>query len=140
MIDQTKERVRAGIMAHVVGERALDRLVGLVEGAFAACDGSGQMAAISRLCDALEREPEVADQVERPWSTWEGITTALILEAQAEGDVPPEIDAAGVAAIAVGGYFGLELMCRDEPGRMAALREPFIDHFLTVLGARRARA
>lgn len=139
VIDDTKASVRERIMSHVTGEHALEQLVGLVKGAFAACD-SDSMEAVSRLCDALARDPEVADQVELPSMTWEDTTRALIERAQAEGDIPEDVDAGTAATLAVAGFFGLELICRDTPERMPALRDPYIEFVLTAVHARRRPA
>ena len=137
VIDETKLRVQDEILAHVRGETGIERLVGLIEGAFAICDGGDEMEAISRLVDALLRDEQTAGAVQRPWEQWEQVAAELIRQAQAEGDVPAEIDPDASATIAVGTYFGLELMHRDDPARMRELRDPYTEFVLTALRARR---
>lgn len=137
VIGATKERVQQEILSHVRGETGLERLVGLIEGAFAICDHGDQMEAISRLVDALARDPQTAGSVQYPWEQWEEIAAAMIRQAQDEGDVPADVDAEASATIAVGAYFGLELMHRDDPARMRELRDPYTEFVLTALRARR---
>lgn len=137
VIAETKERVQQEILSHVHGGSAIDRLVGLIDGAFAICEGGDEMEAISRLVDALLRDEETAGAVQRPWEEWERIAGGLIREAQAEGDVPLEIDPDAAATVAVGAYFGLELMHRADPARLRELKDTYTDFVLTALRARR---
>ena len=86
--------------------RAIERLRGLVYGAFHKCDGPA-MPALRRLCDELNTDEVDGLRLEPPYELWASITTRLVAEALAQGDVREGVDPASFALMATSTFFGL---------------------------------
>ena len=73
-----------------------------------------------------------------PCDRWAALTTHLLDQAKAEGDVPDDLDTDAAAYMAVAAYFGLEDALSCGSPEFMAMCEPYIAFTFRGIGARMA--
>ena len=138
VVEESQARARDEIDVHITGERAIERLQGLIHGAFVVGCQHQDIGVVKRLCAELAEDPAAAGRVGPPFETWVDISASLLDLAKREGDVSPDLDTAAAARIAVAAYFGLDELLGNDPEAMLAHEEAFIRFVLDAVGARAA--
>ena len=106
---------RQAVEAAEAQPRAIDRLFAIPR-AIADLDARSRgLASQSRLVEELSRDPRLRQEVSEPIRAQIAIAARLIREAQAEGDVRPEVDPDAIADLAIGAFNGLSTLT-DELG------------------------
>ena len=114
VITEADERVTAVILDHVRGDRAMDRLLGMVDGAFIACC-SPDMAMITSLSTELTVVEDRSGKHESPGEQWVDAVEALLVEARAAGELAADdaMTPRAQAEMLIAAFFGT----RDLPGK-----------------------
>lgn len=117
--------------------RAIDQLAAIVREVVDRACNDPSWRATAKLCDELCQEPALAAKLGSHHEFWVDLSESLIGRAQAEGDVPTEIDARTAAEHLVALIVGIDALVagpwRGDGDRVEAL----IDFYLQGLGARR---
>jgi AcrR family transcriptional regulator len=95
--------------------RAIDRLFAVPRAIAELEVRERGLASQSRLVEELSRDPRLREEVSEPIRGQIAIAAGLIREAQAEGDVRPEVDPDTIAELAIGAFNGLSTLT-DELG------------------------
>ena len=93
--------------------RAIDRLFAIPR-ALAALEARERgLSSQRRLVEELSRDPNLKAEVSGPIRAQIAIAADLIRQAQAEGDVRPEVDPQATAELAFGAFTGLEILTEE---------------------------
>jgi len=88
--------------------RAIDQLEAMLDVGCDIHENDDSARAISRLCQEWSSQEDLAPHSRSHLTTWFDITTQLIVRAQEEGDVRPEIDARVTAETICSAFIGIQ--------------------------------
>jgi AcrR family transcriptional regulator len=116
VIRADQDRMRAEVLA-VAGEheRASDQLVAMVRALIPAIETQKGVVGLEQLCAEVRSGGGDDPVLVGPHVAWIATTADLLQRAQAQGDLPPEVDPQLGARFAVGAFMGLEGLAADDP-------------------------
>jgi AcrR family transcriptional regulator len=134
---QTIESVRAAINEE---DRAIDQLRQAAFGLVRLHRDDPSAFSVARLTRDLARVPEVRDRIRDHMRAWVGMLAGLITRAQADGDLPGNIEAGDLAALLVAATDGLKDLggLIDAPSRAGRAFGRRMDALVTLVDALRA--
>jgi AcrR family transcriptional regulator len=116
VIRADQARMRAEVLA-VAGEheRASDQLVAMVRALIPAIETQKGVVGLEQLCAEIRSEGVNDPALVGPHVAWIATTSELLVRAQAQGDLPTDVDPQLAARFAVGAFMGLEGLAADDP-------------------------